>query len=373
MMKVRWLLALVVLSLLASLALTACQKATPAPAPPKPAAAPTPAATPAPAKPAAITWKIATSWTAALEVQREAEYFTKKVNDLSGGRLVLDGPYVAGTLVGAFELFDAVSKGSIEVGHSSPTYWVGKTPATSLFSSMPMGMKEKEYWLWLYQFGGIDLWRELYAQYNLMPFNAGIYGAEVGGHLKKPISNLEDLKKMKLRATGLEMETLKRLGIDAMPLPGGEIYPSLERGVIDGAVASIPLIDWQLKLHEVTSYLLVPGWNTPSQVFEIFVNLDQWKKLPADLKLLFEAAANDAALHFWVSMEAKNADYWKKFLDYGNKVIRLPKADVAKFEQVARQIEDEYAAKDPFFKRVIDSQRNFLKLQRAYEEAVKFE
>ena len=208
-------------------------------------------------------WKLITTWPKNLPglgvaPERLAEHLRK----MSNGRLDIK-VYGAGELVGAFEIFDAVSQGTAEMGHGAAYYWRGKLPAAQMFATVPFGMNAQEMNGWLHHGGGLELWRELYAPFNLVPFAAGNSGVQMAGWFNKEINSLADLQGLKMRIPGLGGEVLARAGGVPVALPGSEVYTALQTGVIDATEWVGPYNDLALSLHTAAKYYYYPGWHEP--------------------------------------------------------------------------------------------------------------
>jgi TRAP-type mannitol/chloroaromatic compound transport system substrate-binding protein len=351
-MKIRLFYSLIALVItLSTLSLSACSSSTPAQTQP-------------------IKWKMATSWSANISLYTEgAQAICKRVNQLSGGRLVIEA-YPSDVLTGAFDVFNAVSTGKIECGHGWPGYWIDKDPSFELFSSIPDMMTQQEWLIWLYgPSRGMDLWRELYARYNVAPFPGALNGPEFGFFTNKPVRTLADFKGLKLRAVGMSVDILKELGATTVSLPVAEIIPAMKAGKVDGCEFNSPTIDWQLGFQDVAKYAALPSWHQPSGMYDTMVNLDVWNKLPDDLKAIFEAACKEVStIDYMVSNEGSNALYLKKFEQKGIEVTTLDTQTVSRIGEIASRIADEKASKDQFFAKVLKSQREFKADYRTWEK-----
>jgi len=350
----------VALAVILGLALAACRPAaTPAPGAP----APTPT-------PQVFKWRMVTSWPSGIIVHRHAEHFADLVKQMSNGRLQIE-VFPAGAIVPALEVMDAVGKGTVEVGHTWAGYYMGKELALVLFAAVPAGMTDVEYMTWLYRGGGLELWREIAAKYNIIPFPAGVISPEVFAHSNKPIRTLEDFKGLKFRTVGLWAEILKEMGASVVTLPAGEIYPALERKVLDAAEFSIPSIDWDLGFHEITKYLVVPGVHQPASIPEIEVNLDAWNKLPPDLQAIFDAATRAAALDAWTDYANEDMEALRKYREYGTQIIKLSPETLARVKKLAQELLEKKAAENPTFAKVYESFKRFREKWADYEETIR--
>lgn len=317
-----------------------------------------------------IKWKMATSWSANISLYTEsAQAIAKRVNSLSGGRWQIE-TLPADSPIGAFDVLDAVSSGKVECGQGWPGYWTTKEPSFELFSSIPDMMTQQEWLVWLYgPARGIALWQELYKKYNVMPFPGALNGPEFGYFTNKPVNTLADFKGLKLRSVGMAADILKELGATPISLPVAEIIPAMKKGEIDGCEFNSPLIDWQLGFQDVAKYAALPSWHQPSGMYDTLVNLNAWNKLPDDLKAIFECACKEvSSVDYMASVEGQNAQYLKKFQQQGLQITTLDSAAVSRIGEIAVKLADQQAAKDPFYARVLKSQRDFKADYRTWEK-----
>lgn len=307
-------------------------------------------------------WKMVTTWPANFPVFQEgAEKFADDVRVMSDGRLDIK-VYAGGELIPALGVFDAVSQGTVEMGHGSPYYWAGKVPAAQFFSSVPFGMTARGMNAWLYQGGGLKLWREVYKPFNLVPFPGGNTGIQMGGWFNKKINSLDDIKGLRMRIPGLGGKVLAAAGGNPVLMAGGEIYTALDRGAIDATEWVGPFHDMRLGLNRAAKYYYYPGWHEPGTEFEFIVNSNNWAQLPDDLKKIVEVAARSTSLWIFSAMEDRNGKALKKLEASKNvQILEFPAAVLKKLKKMTRKTLDEEAAKDPEFKRVYDA-------YRAYEE-----
>ncbi len=251
-------------------------------------------------------WKMVTAWPKNFPgLGTGANHLAKIIGEMSGGRLQIK-VYGANELVGPLEIFDAVSRGTAQMGHGAAYYWKGKVPAAQFFASVPFGLSGHEMTGWLYHGGGMELWQEVYEPFGLLPLAVGNTGAQMGGWFNREINSLEDLKGLKMRIPGLGGEVLRRAGGLPVLLPGGEIYSSLETGAIDATEWIGPYNDLAFGLHKAAAYYYYPGWHEPGSVLELLVNKEAFAALPDDLQAIVEQAARAAYLDMLANFTAKN-------------------------------------------------------------------
>lgn len=282
-----------------------------------------------------------------------------RITRTSGGRIQVR-VYGAGELVPAFEVFDAVSRGTAEMGHCAAYYWSGKSPAAPFFCTVPFGLNALEMNGWLYYGGGLELWRELYARFNLVPFPAGNTGVQMAGWFKREINGLGDLAGLKMRIPGLGGEVMARLGATPVNLPGGELFSALQSGAIDATEWVGPYNDLAFGLHRVAKYCYYPGWQEPGPTLECMINKTAFEGLPDDLKAIVDAccrAVNDTMLAEYTARNQAALEALQR--DHGVEFRPLP-ADVMQALQAAtHEVLEETAARDPFAARVHASVKAF--------------
>lgn len=335
---------------------------------------------PAPAEEPAQTfeWKMVTTWPKNFPGLGTApERFAVAVNEMSGGRLTVK-VYGGGELVPALEVFDAVSRGTAEMGHGAAYFWKGKVPEAQFFAAVPFGLNAQEMNGWLRYGGGDELWKKAYAPHGIIPFPGGNTGVQMGGWFNKEIKSLRDVKGLKMRIPGLGGEVLERAGGVPILLPGGEIFTSLQTGAIDATEWVGPYNDLAFGLHKAAKYYYYPGWHEPGTTLELMVNQKAFDGLPEDLQAIVKYAATYANQSMLDEYTARNPAALEELQKkHGVKVRRYPKAVVAKFRQIAAEVLEEEGARSPLaqeifasFKAFRDNSRRFQAVsEKAYLEA----
>ncbi len=312
-------------------------------------------------------WKMVTSWPKNFPgLGTSAEHFAQVVNEMSAGRLQIK-VYGAGELVPALEVFDAVSQGTAEMGHSSPYYWKGKAVAAQFFTTVPFGMTALEMNSWMQYGGGQELLTELYAPFNLVVFPAGNSGIQMAGWFNKEINSVADLKGLKMRIPGLGGEVLARAGGTPVMLPGGEVFTALQTGAIDATEWVGPYNDLAFGLHKAAKYYYYPGWHEPGSLIELMINKPAFERLPADLQAIVRVAAqavNDKLLAEMTarSMQALN-DMQQK---HGVQLRPLPDDVLQHLKGISAEVLNDIAASDPMAQKVYDSMSTYTDQIRAY-------
>ena len=305
-------------------------------------------------------WKLITTWPKNLPGLGAApERLAEKLRQMSNGRLDIK-VYGSGELVGAFEVFDAVSQGAAEMGHGAAYYWVGKAAVAPMFATVPFGMNAQEMNSWLHYGGGMELWRELYARFNLVPFAAGNSGVQMAGWFNKEIRSLKDIKGLKMRIPGFGGEVLQRAGGIPVSLPGSEVYTALQTGVIDATEWVGPYNDLAFALHTVAKYYYYPGWHEPGPTLELILNREAYESLPRDLQVMIEVASraiNDDMLSEFTARN--NASLETLVTEHGVELRPLPSDVVQKFRSLAQEVVKEAAKEDELSQRIYSSYMSF--------------
>ena len=307
-------------------------------------------------KPEKIQWKMVTTWPKNFPgLGTGANYLAKLINEMSAGRIEVK-VYGAKELVGALEIFDAVSQGTAEMGHGASYYWKGKSRAAQFFAAVPFGLTAQEMNGWLYHGGGMELWEEAYAPFGLVPGAAGNTGVQMGGWFNKEINSVADLEGLKMRIPGLGGEVLKRAGGTPVLLPGGEIFPSLQSGAIDATEWVGPYNDLAFGLHKAAKYYYYPGWHEPGTTLECFVNKKALEALPADLQLIVRSAIKVANQDMLADFTAKNNQALEQLVtEHGVELRKFPDEVLKKMKLLSDAVVREEAEKDELTKKVYES------------------
>ncbi len=309
---------------------------------------------------AQFKWKMVTTWPKNFPgLGTGAETLARLINEMSGGRIQVK-VYGACEMVPAFEIFDAVSQGRAEMGHGAAYYWKGRSEAAQFFAAVPFGLTAQEMNGWLYHGGGMELWREVYKPFGLIPAAAGNTGVQMGGWFNKTIESVEDLKGLTMRLPGLGGEVLNRLGGTPVSLPGGEIFTSLKSGAIDATEWVGPYNDRAFGLHRAAKHYYYPGWHEPGTTLESFINEKAFKALPKDLQAVVTNACRVANQDMLAEYTARNNEALDALVNKDKVDLRkFPDAVLAEIKKVSDEVVGEIAAKDPLSKKVYESFKSF--------------
>ncbi len=305
-------------------------------------------------------WRAVTVWPPNFPVLGEAVVsLAKEAEVLSGGRLKIH-VYGAGELVPALEVFDAVTLGAVQMGHGVSYYWAGKIPSSVFFGAIPFGMTVQQMNAWLYYGNGLKLWKELYADYGLVPFPCGNTGTQMGGWFNKKVESVADLNGLKMRIPGLGGKVISKAGGAAITMAGGEIYTNLERGVIDATEWIGPFHDYLMGFHKVAKYYYYPGWHEPGAGLELFFNKKALEELPKDLQLMLESLAVKYNQLIFSHFIAKNNFYLQKILTESDVSLEVfPSGVLKQLKLFTKEVIADIVSTDSFSKKVYEDYSKF--------------
>jgi len=318
--------------------------------------------------PAVKNFKFQSTWPASLTLQDNFKFFAERVDKLTSGQVKIEA-LAAGQIVPPFEILDATHKKVIDGGHGISYYWVGKNKAATLFSNTPAGiagMDHLDFLGWMYEAGGLDMWWDFYQKelkLNVIAFPILPASPQALGWFKRPIKNLADFKGMKCRQTGIVAEIYQRMGMTTVNMPGGEIVPSAQRGVIDCAEWVGGVEDLRLGLPQVWKYHYTPGMHESASIGELIINTDVWASLSAQQQEAVRSATVETFFRWWAKWQKQNADAIEEMkTKHGTQLLRAPPEILIAFFKAWDQIAKEESAKNPFFKKVHDTQRAYASL-----------
>jgi len=314
-------------------------------------------------------WRLVTSWPKNYPgLGMAPERIADLVEQMSDGQMKIT-VYGAEEQVPAFGVFDAVSSGSHQMGHSGGYFWKGKVPAAQFFTSVPFGLTADEINAWVNRGGGLELWREIYAPFNIYPIPAGNTGTQMFGWFNKEINSLEDIKGLKMRIPGIGGEVLKEAGGIPVTLPGGELFTALQTGVIDATEWVGPYNDLTFGFHQAAKYYYYPGWHEPGPMLELLINIDAWNSLPKHLQVIIETASKAVNQDMLDEYLAKNNQALTELVDvHGVELRKLPDDVIEEFRKISNKILDDLAKEDETIAKVYNSYLNFKNNVSAYHE-----
>ncbi len=311
---------------------------------------------------------LATSWPAHFPIMGTGvDKFAENVKRASGGTLDIK-VYPKNTLIPALAVFDAASSGQIDAFHSGPYYWKGKNSAFSLFSGFPFGMTAEEINSWMYYGNGMKLWRKLYAKHNLYPLLGGNTNIQMGGWFRKPLESLADMQGLKMRIPGLGGEVFSKLGVNPILLPAGEIYTSLERGVIDATEWVGPALDMKMGFYKVAPYYY-SGWHEPGSILELTFNQYKWNKLADEHKAIIEMASAQMNIDMASEFHYENMKSLEMLKQKGVEIQAYPDDVIAAGKVALQDVLREQSKLNPDFKEVAEDATHFLEQAKTWSKA----
>lgn len=306
-----------------------------------------------------IRWKMQSTWGSQVAINGEsAVYFSDKVKEISDGQIELRF-HEPNALVPSLEVWDAVKNDSIDAGYTTPGYHAGKIPAVSFFTAVPFGPSMGEYHAWMEYGGGNELKEEIYAEHGLYPINCLSHAPETSGWFRKKINSVEELKGMKMRFFGLGAMVMNKLGVSTQLLAGGDIYPALEKGVIDATEFSMPTHDLSYGFYELAKFNYFPGWHQQTSIGELLLNLEKWNSIGDTEKALIQTACRDTVWWALVRSEAKQVPAMRELEKKGVTFVRWSEEDLGKFKAAWDEVVAEQVAEDPLFARIHESYQSF--------------
>ena len=305
-------------------------------------------------------WTMTTTWPTSLELIEIDKHFVDLANKLTGEDLTIEF-FEGGSLVPAGEVFGAVESNTVQAGADWPGYWAGRNSAFSPLATTASLFNAVDYVNWIEQWGGKELYNEIYGKFGMVYLPYGVTNNESGFRTNEQIVTLEDLKGKRLRLSGLEQgRLLEKLGGSQVSMAGGEIYQSLERGVIDGAQFSTPNVDFSGGFQQVTKYWATPGWHQSASIFGVMINKGAWDALSDETREALEIAAQ-ANLVWSLSFTEKRAtEAYQQFLDAGIEINRYDDETLATVQEMANETIEETACENPDSAKVYLSQLEYL-------------
>ena len=302
-----------------------------------------------------IRWRLASSFPRSLDtIYGAAEVLANRVSALTDGQFTIRA-FPPPEIVPYDQVLESVQKGTVQMGHSASYYFKGKNPALSFDATVPFGLTTRQYNAWVYHGGGLDLLREVFADFNVRNLPGGNTGVQMGGWFRREIGSLGDLNGLKMRIPGLGGEVMDRLGVTVQVFGGSEIYPALERGAIDAAEWVGPYDDAKLGFHRVARYYYYPGWWEPGPALSFYINQDAWATLPTTYQQALEVAAAEANVGMQANYDAKNPPALQQLLADGVQLRPFPDDVMQAAREHSDALMQEHAAADPAYRRLHDA------------------
>ncbi|MFQ5600817.1 MAG: TRAP transporter substrate-binding protein [Candidatus Krumholzibacteriia bacterium] len=302
-----------------------------------------------------VTWRASSSFPRALDtLYGSCEVLAERIAALSDGRFRIR-TYPAGEIVPGLQVMDAVQQGTVQVGQTASYYFTGKNPALAFDACVPFGLSSRQQTAWLYEGGGLELMRGLFADFNIISFPAGNTGTQMGGWFQRELHSVSDLQGLKMRIPGLGGQVMHRLGATVQVLAGGDIFPALERGAIDATEWVGPYDDEKLGFYKVAKLYYYPGWWEPGPSLSFYVHRAAWDRLPKTYQMIFETAARDAAVTMQARYDARNPPALARLLQNGVQLRPFPADIMQAAHRAAFEILEEEASKDATYRRIYEA------------------
>ena len=306
-----------------------------------------------------IKWRLASSFPKSLDtIYGGAEVMAQMVSDLTDGKFQIQ-VFAAGEIVPALQAADAVTNNTVEMAHTVSYYYVGKDPTFAVAASVPFGLNARGQNAWLYQGGGNDLFNEFYKKFNIHGMPCGNTGAQMGGWFRKEIKTVADMQGVKMRIGGIAGQVLAKLGVVPQQIGGGDIYPALEKGTIDGAEWVGPYDDEKLGFSKVAPFYYYPGFWEGGPTVHAFVNLEKWNALPKAYQAALTAACTYANTQMAAKYDVQNPAALKRLVGAGTQLRPFSQEILEACLKASNELYSEISAKNPDFKKAIESMAAF--------------
>jgi TRAP-type mannitol/chloroaromatic compound transport system substrate-binding protein len=317
-----------------------------------------------------IRWKMQSAFGSALtHLGTSGVRFSKDIERMSGGKFEVKF-YEPGALIPPLECFDAVSRGSIESCWTTPGYDTGKYASLAFFTAVPFGPSVGEFLAWKWFGGGNKLRDEIYEKHGMVAKDCFCIAPETSGWFRKEVKSIDELKGLKMRFFGLGAQVMAKLGVSTQLLAAADIYPALERGVIDATEFSMPAMDVKLGFHQIAKFNYFPGWHQQVSCSHLLINKKAWDALPENYKAMIEVAGQAQIAYTYAETEAFQFDVMAEMRDkHKVQVKRWSDKDLATFEKAWLEVIQEESAKDPLFKQIADHYVDFRKRYAIWGDA----
>ena len=301
-----------------------------------------------------LNWRCAGSFPKSLDtLYGNQEFICRRVSELTDGNFQIRS-FAPGEIVPALQVLDAAGSGTVEVGYTAPYYYTGKDPSLTFGTALPFGLNSRQMWSWLYHAGGREMLEPVWRDQGVHGITAGNTGAQMGGWFRREIRSVQDLQGLKFRIGGIGGQIFNKVGAVAQQLGGADIYPALERGVIDGAEWVGPYDDEKLGFNRIARYYYYPGWWEPGPTTEFMVNLRHWEALPPQYKAALEATCGEGYAHLAARYDALNPAALRRLIAGGAQLRPFPREVMAAFWRAANELWAEIGARNPRFKQILE-------------------
>ena len=306
-----------------------------------------------------IKWRLTSSFPKSLDtIYGAGEYFAARVAAMTDNKFQIR-VFAAGEIVPGLQVVDAVQNETVECGHTASYYYVGKDPTFAFDTAVPFGLNTRQHNAWVYYGGGLELMREFYKDYKMISFLMSHTGGQMGGWWRKEIKTPEDMKGVKMRIGGFAGQVMSKLGVVPQQLAGGDIYPALEKGTIDAAEWVGPYDDQKLGFNKVAPFYYYPGWWEGAAALSLYVGEKAWNSLPKAYQDAIATAAEATTTNSVAKYDAQNPRALRELVASGTKFLPFPQPVLEACYNAAVELYAETSAKNPKFKKVFDSWKQF--------------
>src|SRR5829696_8191055 len=307
-----------------------------------------------------LKWRLTSSFPKSLDTLfGGAELFCRRVGELTDGKFKIT-PFASGEIVPGFQVLDAVQNGTVEIGQTAAYYYIGKDITFTFDTAVPFGLNSRQHVAWWMHGGGREAMAEFYKDYGVVGHMMGGTGAQMGGWFRKEIKTVDDLKGLKFRVGGFAGQILGKLGVVAQQIPGGEIYPALEKGTIDAAEWVGPYDDEKLGFYKVAKYYYYPGWWEGQTQSTVYINLDQWNKLPKSYQAIVTSAAADTYQWMLGKYDTENVAALRRLVAAGSELRPFSREILDAAYKASQEVYNEFSAKNPKWKAVYEPWKKFM-------------
>jgi TRAP-type mannitol/chloroaromatic compound transport system substrate-binding protein len=306
-----------------------------------------------------VRWRLTSGFPKSLDtIYGAAELFSKYVSEATDGKFTVQ-PFAAGEIVGTPQAIDAVSNNTVEMAHTASYYYVGKDPTYGILTAAPFGLNTRQQNSWFYHNGGNELANEFYGKSGLYALPGGNTGTQMGGWFRKEIKTVDDLKGLKMRIAGIAGQVVQKLGVIPQQIPGGDIYPALERGTIDATEWVGPYDDEKLGFNKVAPFYYYPGWWEGGATIHFWFNKEKWNSLPKNYKAIAEAACAYANIDMTAKYDSKNPGALRRLVGAGAQLRPFSQEIMEACYKASNEMYDETTAKNPDFKKIWENMRAY--------------
>jgi TRAP-type mannitol/chloroaromatic compound transport system substrate-binding protein len=306
-----------------------------------------------------IKWRLTSSFPKSLDtIYGASDTFAKAVAEMTDNKFQIQ-VFASGEIVPGLQAADAITNGTVEVAHTASYYYVGKDPTFAFGTAVPFGLNARQQNAWFMHGGGMDLLNEFYKEHKIHALLGGNTGTQMGGWFRKEIKTAADINGLKMRIGGLAGRVLQKLGGVPQQIAGGDIYPALEKGTIDGAEWVGPFDDQKLGFNKVAPFYYYPGWWEGGAALHFFINIDKYNALPKGYKAVLEAAAHQANTDMMAKYDARNPGALKQLVSAGTQLRPYPQEVMEACLKAANELYAEISAQNPKFKKIHDAHMAF--------------